>query len=64
MQVIPLIKIEVTPDIAVKLRFIMESGVFDIRGGNAVLSFNQNGELKTIKRELFSYPHVGALQNQ
>lgn len=57
MQVtqIPLIPIEVTPDIATKIRFMVESGVFDIRGGNATLSFDPKGNLKSIKRELFSY---------
>lgn len=53
IEVIPLIKVELTPDIAIKLRFLMESGVFDMRGGNATLSFAPNGELKSIKKELF-----------
>lgn len=52
---IPLISIEVTPDIAGKLRFMVEAGVFDMRGGNATLSFAPNGDLKSIKRELFTY---------
>lgn len=54
-MIIPLIKVELTPDIAVKLRFMMEAGIFDIRGGNAVLSFDATGHLKSIKRELFTY---------
>lgn len=59
MQVaIPLIKLEVTPDIAVKLRFMMTEGIFDIRGGNVTLNFAPNGELKSIKKELFSYAGV------
>lgn len=45
----------VTPDIAIKLKFLSESGVFDMRGGNAILSFAPNGELKSIKKELFVY---------
>lgn len=49
-----LIGIELTPKEARAFRFMMESGVFDIKKGNAVLSFNENGELKSIKRELFT----------
>ncbi len=56
---IPLVSIEVTPDVAVKLRFIAESGVFDMRGGNAILSFSPAGELKTIKKEVFYYTKTG-----
>lgn len=52
---VPLIPVELTPDIAIKLRFMIESGIFDIRGGNAVLSFAPNGELKSIKKEQFIY---------
>lgn len=55
IEVIPLIKVELTPDIAIKLRFMMESGVFDMRGGNATLAFAPNGELKSIKKETFHY---------
>jgi len=55
IEVIPLIPVELTPDVAIKLRFMMESGVFDVKGGNVVLSFDANGQLKTIKRELFSH---------
>jgi hypothetical protein len=50
---IPLIKIELTPNIAAALRTMVEVGVFDIRGGNAVLSFTPTGELKSIKKETF-----------
>ncbi len=65
MQIlVPLISVELTPDVAIKLRFLMESGVFDIKGGNAVLSFDATGQLKTIKRELFSYPHTDAILNK
>lgn len=52
---IPLIPIEVTPDVAVKLRFLFEEGIFDMRGGSATLNFAPNGELKSIKKELFAY---------
>lgn len=61
---VPLISVELTPDVAIKLRFMMESGIFDIKGGNAVLSFDTSGQLKTIKRELFSYPHPDAILNR
>lgn len=54
----PLISIEVTPDIAAKIRFLAESGIFVIKTGNASLNF-LNGELKSIKTELISYPPTG-----
>lgn len=47
----PLIPVELTPDIAIKMRFLVESGVFDMRGGSATLNFAPNGELKSIKKE-------------
>ena len=52
---IPLISIDLTPDIATKLRFMVESGVFDIRGGSATLMFDPSGKLKSIKRELYTH---------
>ena len=50
-----LIKIEVTPDIAAKIRFLAESGIFSIKTGTASLNF-KDSELKSIKTELYSYP--------
>jgi hypothetical protein len=35
--------------------FMLKSGVFDMKQGNVVLSFDQKGRLKSIKRELYSY---------
>lgn len=35
--------------------FMIGSGVFDMKQGNVVLSFDQKGRLKTIKRELYTY---------
>lgn len=49
----PLVSIEVTPDIAAKIRFMAESGIFAMRGGSATLNFAPNGELKSIKQEVF-----------
>lgn len=49
-----LIALEISPREARAFRFMMESGVFDIKKGNAILSFDTTGELKSIKRELFS----------
>lgn len=54
---IPLISLQVTPDIAAKLLFMSESGLFSIRKGNAILNFD-GGKLKSIKTELYCYPHV------
>lgn len=55
MPISELITIEVTPDIAAKIRFMAEGGVFAMAGGSATLNFAPNGELKSIKRELFTY---------
>lgn len=50
---VPLVNLDVTPDIASKLRFMVSSGVFDMRGGSVTLNFAPNGELKSIKKEIF-----------
>lgn len=55
MSSFELIKIEVTPDIAAKIRFLAESGIFAINTGNATLNF-KDGIIKSIKTELYSYP--------
>jgi hypothetical protein len=47
------IPIEVPERIARIMRSMVESGVFDIAGGNATLAFDSKGELRSIKRELF-----------
>lgn len=53
----PTISIEVTPDIALKIRGMAEAGLFAIDTGNATLSF-KDGVLKSIKSELYTYPGV------
>lgn len=50
-----LITLEVTPDIAAKIRFMAESGVFAVDTGNVQLNFHA-GNLKSIKTERYSYP--------
>ena len=35
--------------------FMYKAGCFAILGGNAILSFDRAGALKSIKRELFDY---------
>lgn len=37
------------------IAFCIAEGVFDMTGGNAVLSFDPNGKLQTIKKEVFSH---------
>lgn len=49
-----LVAIEITEQVAAQIRFIAESGVFDISTGTATLNF-KDGQLLTIKRELFTY---------
>ena len=51
----PLISLEVTPDIAAKIRAMAEAGVFAINKGSATINF-LNGELKSVKTEIYSYP--------
>jgi len=62
MLISDLIKIEVTPDIASKIRFLAESGIFAIHTGNATLNF-KDGLLKSIKTELYSYPQAQTFDN-
>lgn len=59
---IPLITVQITPDIAAKLLFMSESGLFSIQKGNATLNFDA-GQLKSIKTELYSYPHLGSVDS-
>lgn len=59
---IPLISLQVTPDIAAKLLFMSESGLFAIRTGNASLNFHE-GVLKSIKTELLSYPQIKTIDS-
>lgn len=49
-----LISIEVTPDIASKIRFMAEEGVFALEKGSATLHF-EGGKLLTIKTERYSH---------
>jgi hypothetical protein len=49
-----LIKVELTPNIASALRFMVESGVFDIKDGSATLHFGSNGRLNKIERKLYT----------
>lgn len=37
------------------IQFMIRSGVFEIKQGNAILSFTETGTLKSVKRELFTY---------
>ena len=53
----PLITIEVTPDIARKIRALAEAGVFAIKTGNAQINCLE-GEFKSIKTEYFHYPKL------
>lgn len=57
----PTITIEVTPDIAAKIRGMADSGVFAIIKGSATLNF-VNGVLKIVKTEVYTtvqpYPHL------
>lgn len=41
------------------LSFMAKEGVFSIFNGNATLNFDEKGQLKSIKRELFSYKKSG-----
>lgn len=51
-----LIQIQVTPDIATKIRLLAESGFFAIKTGSAQCNFHE-GVLKSIKTELLTYAH-------
>lgn len=49
-----LINIEVTPDIASKIRFLAEQGVFSMMDGSAELHF-KNGQLLTVMTKRMGY---------
>lgn len=55
-----LIKIEVTPDIAAKIRALAEEGVFTLETGSAEIHFKDGALLKIITHRT-SYPHKGSL---
>ena len=37
------------------IAYLISQGVFDIKEGNAKLSFNQNGECLSIEKQLFNH---------
>lgn len=37
------------------IEFMTKSGVWDIKGGNAILNFDSTGHLKSVKKETFTY---------
>ncbi len=51
----PLVSVEMTPNIADALAFMVRAGTFDMKGGNVILSFDPQGKLKSIKKEIFVY---------
>ncbi len=51
----PLISVEMTPNIAEALAFMVRAGTFDVKSGNVTLSFDPQGTLKSIKKEIFVY---------
>lgn len=38
-----------------KIAFCIAEGVFDLRNANATLNFAKNGDLKSIKKETYTY---------
>ena len=55
MLISELIRVEVTPDIALKIRQLAEEGVFTLTKGNVVINID-NGEFLTLKVERISHP--------
>jgi hypothetical protein len=53
----PLITLQITPDIATKIRALAEAGVFAIKTGNATINFLDD-TIKSIKTEYYTYPKV------
>lgn len=54
-----LINIEVTPDIAAKIKAIAEQGVFTLDTGSAEIHFKDGNLLKIITHRV-SYPHISS----
>lgn len=57
----PLITVEVTADIAEKIRFMAEQGVFGIIDGSAELHFKK-GRLGTVMTKRISYSQVDKVE--
>lgn len=55
MSTFELITMEVTPDIAMKIRALADSGFFALKTGNCTANV-VNGVIKSIKLEQYSYP--------
>jgi capsule polysaccharide export protein KpsE/RkpR len=55
---IPLISIEVTPDIATKIRFLGESGFFSMRRGKVTVNFDNAGNISSMETHTFAYPQA------
>lgn len=49
-----LIAVEITPLEALIFRRMRESGIFDIRDGNATLHFSKTGKLLKIEKHLYT----------
>lgn len=58
----PLISIQVTEDIATKIKFMAESGVFAIEKGSATLNFVDK-KLLTIKTEIYSHASLSTVNS-
>ncbi len=50
-----LIAVEITPLEADVFRKMRETGVFDLKGGNATLHFDPQGRLKSIEKKLLTF---------
>lgn len=59
---VPLITMEVTTDIAYKIRFMAESGVFGMDTGNVSLNI-KDGKIMSIKSEIFRYPQSSSFDS-
>lgn len=57
----PLISLQVSTDIAEKIRFMAESGVFALETGNVQLNCVE-GKIKSIKTERYTYPKLSTTQ--
>lgn len=62
MLISELVKIEVTPDIAAKIRVLAEAGVFTLDTGSAEIHFKDCALLKIITHRTSSYPQLDITQ--
>lgn len=56
-----LYSIEVTEDIAAKIRYLAEIGFFAMKRGKCIVNFTNEGTISSVENHIFHYPQQGLL---